>query len=225
MKPLLKATILCLLMAFLTRPLKAQDQDYVITIKGDTVKCKIKKQFLGGLRYKNGKMMGAVDISSENIRGYFLHKDNTSWQSVINEEDKHEVADSTKHEFMEVLEKGKICLFQEIWSETYGNIGYNYQRNLSSSGTNWYVSTGSDTVTQIKTNAGWLAKSRKDRKKYVAALFSDNQAVYNKFIAGDDFSFDQLRNLIHLYNTGQPYKKPEGEKESPINPVNKSRFH
>lgn len=63
---------------------------------------------------------------------------------------------------------------------------------------------GDDIVQEIKTSDWFvLGKSKKARKDVLAGMLYDNKEVYNKFVADDSFSFDQIRNLVHLYNTGQ----------------------
>jgi len=36
-------------------------------------------------------------------------------------------------------------------------------------------------------------------------LLMDNKDVYDKFITDDKFTPKQIRNIIHLYNTGKAY--------------------
>ena len=50
-------------------------------------------------------------------------------------------------------------------------------------------------------------------------LLSDNKAVYDKFIADDKVSLKQIRNIIHLYNTGKPYE-PKPVKEEKVDSSN-----
>ncbi|HAL82682.1 MAG TPA: hypothetical protein DCO83_10955 [Mucilaginibacter sp.] len=100
---------------------------------------------------------------------------------------------------MTVVESGKINLYELITSTTsYGANGTMY----SSSNTGWYVSKGTDTAILIK---GTLL-ARQKRKNEFADLLADNKTVYDKYMADDKFGFDEIRNLVHLYNTGEPYK-------------------
>jgi len=47
----------------------------------------------------------------------------------------------------------------------------------------------------------------------LAQLVIDNKEVYDKLIADDKLTLRQVRNIIHLYNTGQPFKEKPPKKE------------
>ncbi|WP_342645220.1 hypothetical protein [Mucilaginibacter sp. CSA2-8R] len=50
-------------------------------------------------------------------------------------------------------------------------------------------------------------KNRKERKSELVQMLADNPAVLEQFYKDEIFTFKELRNIIHLYNTGQPVKK------------------
>jgi hypothetical protein len=103
---------------------------------------------------------------------------------------------------MTVVEDGKINLYEMIVTTTTpGMNGASY----SNSNTEWYVSKGTDTAMILK---GKLF-GREKRKNDFAELLADNKAVYDKYMSDDKFGFDEIRNLVHLYNTGEPYKGPD----------------
>ena len=91
---------------------------------------------------------------------------------------------------MTVVESGKINLYELITN--YNNVTV----------TEWFASKGTDTGILIKDNS--LSGNRKRRD--FEALIADNKAVYEKYTADDKFRFNNIRNLVHLYNTGEPYK-------------------
>lgn len=167
---------------------KAQ-QDYVITTKGDTLHCKVNIPFIGGHKYKAAGMADAVKISTDDIKEYYIARKKALFLSVFKN-------GGTKREFMPVLEKGKINLY-EVVNNNYGPNG------TSTSTTTWYVSKGTDNAIELKTSGLFLSKSRENRKNELADMFKDNKAVYDKYMTDDDFGFKQIRNLVHLYNTGE----------------------
>jgi hypothetical protein len=182
---------------------KAQKRDYVITANKDSVYCTISRSFFtGNSSYKvnDGK---SVRIKPDDIKEFYLGDEDVKQRSVVRQGKK-------KHEFMTVLEDGKISLYQEITSSP-GGVRPNGMMFGGTSSTQWYIAKVTDTVTEVKNSDFSLAiifnKSRKHRKADFADFISDNQAVYDKYKTEDKFSFKQVRNLVHIYNTGEPLKK------------------
>ena len=42
-------------------------------------------------------------------------------------------------------------------------------------------------------------------------MIKDNKEVYDKYLADDKFGFAQIRNLIHLYNTGRSFESDQAK--------------
>jgi hypothetical protein len=189
--------------------LKAQDHDYVITLSGDTIKCKI----LFDGRYKADGAAKSKRISFDEIKEFYTVKDDKRCRAVY-------LPGHKRPQFMAVVEKGKIDLYQETKNYAYKDI---VGIVSSTTVTEWYIAKGTDTVKVLK-NSDFLwgsvfLKSKKSRKNDLAEMLKDNKGVYNKFITDDKFSFDQIRNLVHSYNTGEPYKeivKPEKDDNTPV---------
>jgi len=93
---------------------------------------------------------------------------------------------------MTVIEKGEINLYQKIIYFDDGSI------------TLLYISKGSDDVIALKTSGLSLSKPRQSRMDILAKMLMDNKAVYDKYKANGKFTFKQIRNIVHLYNTGHP---------------------
>jgi len=185
----LVAASLCSLIA------RSQTQDYVITANNDTISCKVSTSFLSGnTSYKvaDGK---SIRVKPEEIKEYYVASKDKIHMAMYREKKK-------KPEFFVVLEKGKIILLEGITTSFYGGMPGTVP--LSSSSTQWYLSKGTDTVKEVKNSQlNLFGKSRKERKNDFEEMISDNTDVLNKYKAEDKFSFKQLRNLVHLYNTGQ----------------------
>jgi hypothetical protein len=183
-----------LLLSFLTAPSTLFAQDYIVNTKNDT----LKGEFIGS-KFKAIGWDKARRIDFSNIKAIYTAKDDNLKRAVFKSKD----ADP---EFMMILEKGKINLYEEHINELVMNGGMVEI-------TQWYVAKGTDTVTLLKTSdysiGSVFIKSRKGRKNDFAEMIMDNKEIYDKYLSDDKFTFREIRGLIHLYNTGEPYKEPE----------------
>lgn len=195
---LLSTSILVLsILVLFSTDLKAQTDDYVITTKGDTIKCRILTPFFvyngSTKKYKiDGK---SKKIKTDEIQEYYIARTDYRERAVI-------VNGKNKLEFLKVVENGIISLYEVVYNNTSPN-------GFSTSSVQWFIGKGSNKVTDFKSSTIYLGKSRKDRKSYFAELLKDKPQVYDKCMTDDKFSFDEIRNLVHLYNTGMPYVAPE----------------
>jgi hypothetical protein len=168
--------------------------DYVITIKGDSIACKVNIPLVGAPKYKGDAMSKSEKIKPDEIKEYFIARKNLLKRSVF--------VDSTSDaQFLTVIEKGKISLF-ELMTSVYNGMS-------TTTTTTWYAGKGSDHVSALKTSSLFLNKGRQQRKDDFAEMLADNKDVYNKYKAEDKFSFKQIRNLVHLYNTGKLFEVVE----------------
>jgi hypothetical protein len=195
------AFVSLLLFALATR---AQNRDYVITVKGDTLQCVITMPlFMQNGKYQTANMPKPHQIVMGEIKEYYIAKKDILYRKVYKRPGKRGSA-----AYMIVLENGKINLYEEI-SQTYNSNPASSVPTGSSSEEN-YISKNSDTVKVLRSSEisveSLFLKSKKSRKNDFADMIKDNEQVYNKFLAEDKFSFKQIRNLVHLYNTGQPIK-------------------
>jgi len=181
---------------------KAQNADYVITVQGDTLACKISG--LGFIRYgyKTAQMKTQKPILLSEIKEYYLSKEGVIYRKVYKRPNKPRSA-----EFLRVIENGKINLYEETTTTVSKDAAFGAS---ASSSNKWYISKGSDTVKVLKNSDISLAtlffKSKEKRKNDFAEMIMDNKEVYDKYLADDKFSFEQIRALVHLYNTGELFK-------------------
>jgi hypothetical protein len=196
----LKLIALCAIAALCSFSAVAQNADYVITTNNDSIPCKISTNLFGGISYKVDSSSNSVKIKPAEIKLYYISKKKELTSAVLKPK-------SSKYQFMKVLERGKINLYEDA----YNTGGYMSPTGGFMPGSNnqlWYISKGTDTVTEIKkNNIELFGKSRSERKADFERFISDNQAVLEKYKTEDKFSFKQLRNLVHLYNTGEPFKE------------------
>ena len=179
---------------------KAQTEDYVITTKGDTLKCSISTPLIGANKYTLPGA-NAKKFDRDEIKEYYITRKTLRKRAVF-------MGDKSKADYLTVVENGKICLYQIIY--------INYSQYGTTSNTEWYVGKGSDRVSPLKTSGLFLGKGRKERKDDFADMLKDKQDVYDKYIAEEKFSFNAIQNLVHLYNTGKSLKEDE-EKQDKAN--------
>lgn len=172
--------------------------DYVITVKGDSIACKVSTPLIGSVKYKDATMSESEKIKPDEIKEYYIARKNILHRSVFSDS-------SSKPVFMTVVEKGKISLFEMVYT-TYNGV-------TSTSTTAWYVSKGSDYVSDLKTSSLFMGKARQKRKDDFAEMIMDNKDVYNKYKTDDKFTFNQIKNLVHLYNTGHSLNEPGKPKD------------
>lgn len=169
-------------------------RDYVITTKGDSIRCKVKKPLIGNLRYQSEKMSAPEEVTEENIKEYSRSNRTKIYRAVY-------LGNFKKPIFMTVIERGKISIYELVQTNSYyGGAGGTF---TNTSQTDWYVGKNTDTVVSFKTSGFFIGKSRQERKDMLGEMFKDNPEVYNKYIAEDKFNFKQIRNLVHMYNTGE----------------------
>ncbi|HEY4326830.1 MAG TPA: hypothetical protein VGN20_22785 [Mucilaginibacter sp.] len=180
----------------LTLNVKAQEQyrDLVITQKGDSIRCNINLfPAVGAIKYKSAAMISPEKIEPGKIKEYFTSGFKVNVRAVY-------IDSSKKPVYMMFVEKGKINLFERADGCSICAGG----TETTVSNDNWYIAKGSDHVTAFK-SAG-ITFDKQKRKKIFAQMLKDNSIVYNKYLAGDKFGFSDLRNFVHLYNTGEPLK-------------------
>ena len=170
-------------------------RDYIIFPKGDTLFCKIKSPFLEGgkTRYKADGMKSAVAIDPDEIKEYYQAESNELYVSVM-------LPDDDEAQFLQVVENGPIRIYQ--FFKRGGSAG---SFGSYSSAKLWYMSKNFGKLAQIKTNSfftGMGTGPRKERENIFGELLKDKPEVYKKYEDSKKFSFDNIRSLVHLYNTG-----------------------
>jgi hypothetical protein len=188
-----------------TSPGFAQYQDRIVNLNGDTLKCEIKTNFVRTTKYKTPDMADFEKFDEKSVKYFYIAKDNERYRAVIRPGKK-------KLEFLRLIEEGKICLYEYI-SSSY------MQSGLTQSTTNWFISKNNDTLYKLKTSSLFNFTSKKDRKDVFSEMLADNPDVLKKYQETDSFSFKNLRNAIHLYNTGQPYNDQRSFVDKVLSPL------
>ena len=189
----------CVILLLASTQLKAQKQDYIINNLGDTVKCEVKVPPLFGVpRYKTAGSNQWQRISLKNTNEYYTTQNHTLIRRVVKPDG--------KAVFMKVLENGKISLYEESTTDTNMAAGPNATPTTTIS-TEWYAAKTPDLNKVAKKidlgSFGLSFKSKKKRIAEISAMMVDDKAVADKFTADDKFNYKAVRNIIHLYNTGE----------------------
>lgn len=191
--------------------LSAQTEDYVITQKGDTIKCVITKSvWSANYTYKSPEMAKPQKIYVEDIKEFYNSETNTLVRAVRKSEKGNLF-------FLALIEGGKIDLYEEVVNQQYSNgfTGVTSYNNYKK----WYIAKGANVVQMLKTSdvslGAVFVKSKKQRESSLAEMIADNKEIYDKYITDNDFSFKEIRHIIHLYNTtttSNPGKQKDPER-------------
>jgi len=162
--------------------------NYVLTVKGDTIKCDFKHPFMGKLRYVPLGSDKAIKVTIDDIKEYYEAKDSTLVVAAV-------LPDKTTPEFFNLLERGSINMYEKIvvTYSRYGNTTTYY----------WYVNKGNDLLKEIKATTIFTEGSRKERKKMFSEMIADDEPLKAQFEADSDFSLERLRYYIQRYNQHQ----------------------
>jgi len=162
--------------------------NYVLTVKGDTIKCTFKKPFMGKLRYVPLESDKAIKITTDDIKEYYDTKDSVMVVAAV-------LPGDTSPKFLDLLERGKINMYERIVVTTsqYGSTTTYY----------WYVNKGNDVLKELKATTIFTDGSRKERKKMFSEMIADDEPLKAQFEADSDFGLERLRYYIRQYNQHQ----------------------
>lgn len=161
---------------------------YIITQKNDTIKGELKIRAFGRPVFKPADKADFTPIILDTLKEYQL-KDSSVW--VAERLPTTSMNFISKPQFVQLLETGKIRLYQQTGTDRY---------RLRT----WYVAQTPDSLIAIKTDDIVLAGggSKKGRKEILAAMFADQPDIKAAFNATGKFDFDTIRLYIHKYNQG-----------------------
>ncbi|HEY8930770.1 MAG TPA: hypothetical protein VIM55_16315 [Mucilaginibacter sp.] len=162
--------------------------DMVITTKGDTIHCNIDPEPLfGKTKYIGPGMKKGVVIDTTTVKEYFTTGFTRHSKAVYVPVLKHTV-------FLGVAEQGQINLY-------YLNISY----PNGTSSRELFVTKGNDQLFHVKEPGlydNYGSKTDKYKADF-AAILKDNPDAYAMYMAQKKFNDEQIKALIHFYNTGK----------------------
>jgi len=185
--------LLLLFVILLPTKLFAQKSVYVIDLKNDTIKCyRVEENDFGGIRYKTDATSKFISGDEKTIKEYQLNSDSSIHVAFT-------LIPKFGPEFIQLLEKGKICLYVDYF---YGP---------TSKITNYFVSKNQGDIIGIKTNGlmpfDKYYGNREFRKKEFISLLNDDPQVSTAYQAENSFEFDSIRKYIKQYNQDAALKK------------------
>lgn len=196
--------VICSLLLSFTKAF-AQEQDsngiiyndYVLNLKNDTIRCHIIKvkgpDSNLAVKYRIAEGQSAKTLSADSVRELFFSDDSSVYMPKY-------LPNLRKHGFLQVIERGKINLYQflreQATTSTYVGISV------------WYASKNMDTLKIVNTSVFSLINiyhtgTRKEHKKAFMELIADNPELLARFktaIESADFSYDLTRYYIKTYN-------------------------
>lgn len=184
----MKLTILALSTCFcmvLTNVVIAQN-DYIVTLKNDTLKGEITKPIFGKQRFKETGQSNELAISTKNTKVYHRVSKSKTPETFA----ARILPNGSKPLFLQLREQGEVQLY-ELVKSSYSQYG-------NTTVTSWYASKGDGPLFIIKTNG--ISFSRAEKENNFEQLLGDNPTLWEAFKAEKSFSFDILRNYIKLYN-------------------------
>ncbi len=204
----------------------AQDTGYVITTRGDTIRCVIDYNAATGRgKYKTDTSKKFVEIAQENIKEFGMsHKRMAYDDPAI----KLMTSPYTgKPEYMTMVEKGKIKLYMEIINDDYTSSHWVFPPQGASP--KLVTVDESDNYLGVyaeKENSGLIVLEsthrvlapfdldRKARKAALLQLIADNDTVIQKFLADKKFDILEIWNIVSLYDTGKPLVYPQNTEKA-----------
>lgn len=168
---------------------RAQDKadtisrDYVISLKGDTIKGPVLWISEGALKMDPFKETRTVKYKAADIKE--ARKSGLLYFPVRVSLLLHDIV------FAKRLEHGAIDLYQ-YYRESTSQYG-------TASQTIWYAGKAGIPVAEIKTS-GIGNISRAERRKNLMALIADNETLSKEVDSKNDYSFDYLFDVIKRYN-------------------------
>ncbi len=163
------------------------------------------------VKYKTDKMADYEEVNPYQVKQYFHHKDKVPHRLVTLDSEK-------KVLYLGLLEEGEINLYEQTIKSQMGaaapGVGPTVNYGAVSGGLlstysliDWYAEKGLESPVYVKSNRVIINKGRSERKADFISLISDKPAVLDEFKKDNDYSFDTIRDIVHLYNTGERLKK------------------
>lgn len=154
-------------------------RDYIINIKGDTIKGQVLRVGSGVVKIDPISETHTVKYSIKDVKE--ARQTGKLYFPVI-PTGAHDAV------FMERVVHGTIDVYEHVIGGYNGNYQYT-----------WYAAKGGKPAKEIKTSSVGTV-SRSERKQNLAALIGDNPTLAKEFDGEKDYSFDSLAKLIMQYN-------------------------
>jgi hypothetical protein len=187
--PIMRTIPIAILLLTRTIPVSAQWQDYIVTLRNDTIHGNLQFRFNSPSILETEETNYAVDIRS--VESWFSASHKTLARRRM-------LPGKKKYLFLPVLESGAISLY--VYSIGGGVNGMTT--------TIYYAQKWDSALVQVWTNRGLFASDNKTRRQALAALITDDPAVKQTFDSDTKYDAIDVQYYIHEYNMGSSSASP-----------------
>jgi len=177
----IRTPLTTILLLFCTIPACAQWQDYIVTLRNDTIYGNLQFHFSVPSTLETEDTNYSVDIRS--VESWFAATHKTLARRRM-------LPGKKKYLFLPVLESGAIGLYVY----TIGG-GVNGMTT-----TIYYAQKWDSALVEVWTNRGLFISDNKTRRQALAALITDNPAVKQTFDSDTKYDAIDVQYYIHEYN-------------------------
>jgi hypothetical protein len=177
----MRTTLAGFLFFLCTLPSRAQWQDYIVTVKNDTVYGDL--QFRFSMPSNLETKQGSYPIDIKSVDSWFSASHKTLARRRV-------LPGKKKYIFLPVLESGAISLY----AFTTGG-GANGMATIS-----YYAQKHDSALVEVWTNRGFFVNDNKTRRQAMEALIADNPAVKQTFDSDTKYDAIDAQYYIHEYN-------------------------
>lgn len=174
-------------------------KDFIETLKGDTLRGKLRNGFVMGvgpadeLKFKKLEDSKFMTVKTDTLRSYFRSADSALFVLM-----KMPYAEEAR--LVKKLENGRIELFED-YSASSGMLSATGVYSARGSISTWYARLAGGQLLEIKTNDTAISgNKREQREKNLYSLLADDQQLLESF-KKKGFTFDNIRTCIKKYNS------------------------
>jgi hypothetical protein len=179
----IRTSLTAILIFIITIPVCAQWQDYIVTLRNDTIYGNLQFRFNSPSTLETDEINYAVDIRL--VESWFSASHKTLARRRM-------LPGKKKYVFLPVLESGAISLFV-----------YTIGGGVNGMTTTIFYAQKSDSIlVQVWTNRGLFASDNKTLRQALASLIADNAAVKQTFDSDTKYDAIDVQYYIHEYNMG-----------------------
>ena len=179
----IRTPLTTMLIFVITFPAWAQWQDYIVTLRNDTIHGNLQFRFNSPSTLLTDETNYTVDIRS--VESWFSASHKTLARRRM-------IPGKKNYLFLPVLETGAICLY--VYSIGGGVNGMTT--------TVFYAQKSDSTLVEVWTNRGLFASDNKTLRQGLATLIADNTAVKQTFDSDTKYDAIDVQYYIHEYNIG-----------------------
>ncbi|WP_443947434.1 hypothetical protein ACJVDH_10020 [Pedobacter sp. AW1-32] len=186
--------VFCLIVSFKQNSFAQKKQDYIIVNSGDTIFSKIRGSESG---LKNYSINGGtpIRIFPDEVKEFYCSR-------IYSLPYASKILPNGKRDFVQVLMRGKLNLFQIFNSSTtmspMGGV------NTHSTVYIYACKYNTDSLQLVKSTALINKNSPDERRAIFRGFIADDKAMLDKFITDNSYSIKQIFTIVEEYNARNP---------------------